>query len=391
MIKFLDLQKITVQYSDEIHDAVDRVVDSGWYLQGEENKKFEEEYSKFIGTKYCIGVANGLDALIWILRAYIELGIMKEGDEVIVPANTYIASILAITENNLVPVLVEPDINTLQIDDTRIEEAITPRTKAIMIVHLYGRCAYTDKIGEICKKHSLKLIEDNAQAQGCYFTSTNQQINKSTQKRTGSIGDAAGHSFYPGKNLGAFGDAGAVTTNNEELANTIRTLANYGSSKKYVFKYTGRNSRLDEIQAAVLSVKLKYLDKDNAHRKEIAKYYIEHIKNPKIILPKIEDYNSHVFHIFPILCEKREDLQNYLTENGVQTLIHYPIPPHLQECYLNSEKVKSKREKIRGGELKVQSDLSITKRIHDQELSLPISPVMSLEEAKIVVELINMF
>ncbi len=380
MIKFLDLQKITAQYSDEIHKAVDRVVDSGWYLQGEENKKFEEEYSKFIGTKYCIGVANGLDALIWILRAYIELGVMKEGDEVIVPANTYIASILAITENNLVPVLVEPDINTFQIDENKIEEAITPKTKAIMIVHLYGRCAYTDKIGEICKKHNLKLIEDNAQAQGCYFTSTPQHLNTSTLKRTGSIGDAAGHSFYPGKNLGAFGDAGAVTTDNEELANTIRTLANYGSSKKYVFKYTGRNSRLDEIQAAVLSVKLKYLDKDNAHRKEIAKYYIENIKNPKIILPKVNDYDSNVFHIFPILCEQREELQNYLTENEVQTLIHYPIPPHLQECYQNNSKLKTQNSK-----------LSITERIHNEELSLPISPVMSLEEAKIVVEFINKF
>ncbi|MDD4685249.1 MAG: DegT/DnrJ/EryC1/StrS family aminotransferase [Bacteroidales bacterium] len=390
MIKFLDLQKITAQYSDEIHAAVDRIVDSGWYLQGEENKKFEEEYSKFIGTKYCIGVANGLDALIWILRAYIELGIMKEGDEVIVPANTYIASILAITENNLVPVLVEPDINTFQIDENKIEEAITPKTKAIMIVHLYGRCAYTDNIGVICKKHNLKLIEDNAQAQGCVYTPQSPKgegDNKSVSpfrglggKRTGSIGDAAGHSFYPGKNLGAFGDAGAVTTDNEELANTIRTLANYGSSKKYVFKYTGRNSRLDEIQAAVLSVKLKYLDKDNAHRKEIAKYYIENIKNPKIILPKIVDYNSHVFHIFPILCEQREKLQNYLTENGVQTLIHYPIPPHKQECYLNSEKLKVKSEKF-----------VITERIHNEELSLPISPVMSIEEAKVVVELINKF
>ena len=380
MIKFLDLQKITAQYSDEIHAAVDRVVDSGWYLQGEENKKFEEEYSKFIGTKYCIGVANGLDALIWILRAYIELGIMKEGDEVIVPANTYIASILAITENNLVPVLVEPDINTFQIDENKIEEAITPKTKAIMIVHLYGRCAYTDKIGEICKKHNLKLIEDNAQAQGCYFTSTPQHLNTSTQKRTGSIGDAAGHSFYPGKNLGAFGDAGAVTTDNEELANTIRTLANYGSSKKYVFKYTGRNSRLDEIQAAVLSVKLKYLDKDNAHRKEIAKYYIENIKNPKIILPKVDDYDSNVFHIFPILCQQRDELQNYLTENGVQTLIHYPIPPHQQECYQSNFKLQFLIFKF-----------EITERIHNEELSLPISTVISFDEAKIVVEFINKF
>lgn len=390
MIKFLDLQKITAQYSEEIHEAVDKVVDSGWYLQGEENKKFEEEYSKFIGTKYCIGVANGLDALIWILRAYIELGIMKEGDEVIVPANTYIASILAITENNLVPVLVEPDINTFQIDENKIEEAITPKTKAIMIVHLYGRCAYTDKIGEICKKHNLKLIEDNAQAQGCVYTPQSPKgegDNKSVSpfrglggKRTGSIGDAAGHSFYPGKNLGAFGDAGAVTTDNEELANTIRTLANYGSSKKYVFKYTGRNSRLDEIQAAVLSVKLKYLDKDNAHRKEIAKYYIENIKNSKIILPKVNDYDSNVFHIFPILCEQREELQNYLIENGVQTLIHYPIPPHQQECYESNFNLQI-----------TNCNLKITERIHNQELSLPISPVMSLKEAMIVVELINKF
>ncbi len=395
MIKFLDLQKITAKYSDEIHEAVDRVVDSGWYLQGEENKKFEEGYSKFIGTKYCIGVANGLDALIWILRAYIELGIIKEGEEVIVPANTYIASILAITENNLVPVLVEPNINTFQIDENKIEEAITPKTKAIMIVHLYGRCAYTDKIGEICKKYNLKLIEDNAQAQGCYHISEkvkgksdpqnevqeprNYEVMRE-QLRTGSIGDAAGHSFYPGKNLGAFGDAGAVTTDNEELANTIRTLANYGSSKKYVFKYTGRNSRLDEIQAAVLSVKLKYLDKDNAHRKEIAKYYIENIKNPKIILPQVEDYNSHVFHIFTILCQQRDELQNYLTENGVQTLIHYPIPPHLQECYQSNFKLQFLNFKF-----------EITERIHNEELSLPISPVMSMEEAKIVVELINKF
>jgi len=379
MIQFLDLQKITAQHSDEIHEAVNRVVDSGWYLQGEENKKFEEEYSKFIGTKYCVGVANGLDALIWILRAYIELGIIKEGEEVIVPANTFIASILAITENNLVPVLVEPDINTFQLDENKIEEAITSKTKAIMIVHLYGRCAYTDKIGEICKKHNLKLIEDNAQAQGCCYVSEKVK-GKSEKCLTGSIGDAAGHSFYPGKNLGAFGDAGAVTTNNEELANTIRTLANYGSAKKYVFKYTGRNSRLDEIQAAVLSVKLKYLDKDNTHRKEIAKYYIENINNPKIILPKVDNYNSHVFHIFPILCEQRDDLQNYLTENGVQTLIHYPIPPHQQECYLVSEKLKVKSD-----------ELKITERIHKEELSLPISPVISFEEAKIVVDLINQF
>ncbi len=382
MIKFLDLQKITAKYQEEIHEAVNRVVDSGWYLQGEENKIFEEDYAKYIGVNHAIGVANGLDALIWIFRAYIELGIMKEGDEVIVPANTYIASILAITENNLVPVLVEPNINNYQIDDSKIEEAITPKTKAILIVHLYGQCAYTDKIGEISKKHNLKLVEDNAQAHGCLFNG----------KKTGSIGDAAGHSFYPGKNLGAFGDAGAVTTNNEELANTVRTLANYGSSKKYVFKYKGRNSRLDEIQAAVLDVKLKHLDEDNAHRKDIAKYYIDNIKHKDIKTPNVKDFSSNVFHVFPILCEKRDELQKYLLNHDVQTLIHYPIPPHQQECYLSSEKVKNKREKVSGGELNITNcKLQITERIHNQELSLPISPVMSLEEARVVVELINKF
>jgi len=369
MIKFLDLQKITAKYSEEIHEAVNRVVDSGWYLQGEENKIFEEDYAKYIGVNHDIGVANGLDALIWIFRAYIEIGIMKEGDEVIVPANTYIASILAITENNLVPVLVEPNIDTYQIDDSKIEEAITSKTKAILIVHLYGQCSYTDKIGEICKIHNLKLVEDNAQAHGCLFNG----------KKTGSIGDAAGHSFYPGKNLGAFGDAGAVTTKDEELAETVRILANYGSSKKYVFKYTGRNSRLDEIQAAILGVKLRHLDEDNARRKEVAKYYIDNITNEDIILPKIKDWNSHVFHIFPILCEKRDKLQKYLLDNGVQTLIHYPIPPHKQECY----QISNLKSQI--------SNLKITERIHNEELSLPISPVMTIEEAKVVVDLLNKF
>ena len=237
MIKFLDLQKITAKYTKEIHEAVNRVVDSGWYLQGKENEKFEADYANYIGTKYAVGCANGLDALIWIFRAYIEMGVMQRGDEVIVPANTYIASILAITENGLKPVLVEPSIESYQIDDSRIEEAITARTKAILIVHLYGQCAYTDRIGGICQKYNLKLVEDNAQAHGCKFYG----------RKTGSLGDAAGHSFYPGKNLGAFGDAGAVTTDDEELAKTVRAVANYGSQKKYVFKYCGRNSRLDEI------------------------------------------------------------------------------------------------------------------------------------------------
>lgn len=363
MIKFLDLKGVTEKYSDELHEAVNRVVDSGWYLQGNENKRFEESYAKYIGSDFCVGVGNGLDALIWIYRAYIEMGVMKPGDEVIVPANTYIASILAITENNLVPVLVEPNINTLEIDDEKIETAITERTKSILIVHLYGRCAYTDKIGNLCKKYHLKLVEDNAQAHGCRFR----------DQRTGSLGHAAGHSFYPGKNLGAFGDAGAVTTDDKELADCIRALANYGSQKKYVFKYKGKNSRLDEIHAAVLDVKLRHLDEDNKHRQEIANYYYDNIKNPLIKLPVRMDDENNVYHIYPILCERRDELQQYLTDNGVQTLIHYPIPPHRQECY------------------KEWNHLSfpITEKIHDQELSLPISPVIVNEDIKNVVEIIN--
>lgn len=365
MIKFLDLQKITAKYADEIHAAAKRVIDSGWYLQGKENERFEANYARYIGAKHCVGCANGLDALIWIFRAYIELGIMAPGDEVIVPANTYIATILAITENNLVPVLVEPDESTLQIDDSKIEAAITPKTKAVCIVHLYGRCAYTEKIGELCRSRGLKLVEDNAQAHGCLFNGV----------KTGNLGDAAGHSFYPGKNLGAFGDGGAVTTNDPVLAETIRSLANYGSSKKYVFRYCGRNSRLDEIQAAILDVKLAHLDEDLAARKAVAKYYVEHIKNPKIRVPAVEDWDAHVFHLFPIFCKERDALQNFLTENGVQTLIHYPIPPHKQECYSAWNHLS----------------FPITERIHAEELSLPMSPVMTPEEVQAVVEIVNKF
>lgn len=363
MIEFLDLQKITQKYSDEIHEAVNRVVDSGWYLQGKENEKFEVDYAQYIGTKYAVGCANGLDALIWIFRAYVEMGVMQPGDEVIVPANTYIASILAISENGLKPVLVEPSIETYQIDDSKIEAVISERTRAILIVHLYGQCAYTDKIGELCKKYSLKLMEDNAQAHGCMFKG----------QKTGSLGDAAGHSFYPGKNLGAFGDAGAITTDNGELAKVVRAVANYGSQKKYVFKYCGRNSRLDEIQAAVLDVKLKHLDEDIAIRKEIAKYYIDYITNPDIITPIVKDWNAHVFHIFTIRCKRRDELQKYLADNGVQTIIHYPIPPYKQECY------------------KEWNNLSfpITEQIHDEELSLPMSPVMTKEEIVTIVCLLN--
>lgn len=362
-VPFLSLKDVTDKYTSEIHEAVNRVVDSGWYLQGKENEQFEKDYSSYIGTKYCVGCANGLDALIWIFRAYIEMGVMKKGDEVIVPANTYIATILSITENSLVPVLVEPNINTLEIDDSLIEEKITSKTKAICIVHLYGQCAYTKKIGELCKKYNLKLIEDNAQAHGCIFEG----------KKTGSIGDAAGHSFYPGKNLGALGDAGAVTTNDENLAATIRSLANYGSSKKYVFKYQGRNSRLDEIQAAILDVKLKHLDDDVELRKKVAKKYLEGIKNPKIVLPKIFDWNQHVFHLFPIMCENRDELQNYLTTKEIGTNIHYPIPPHKQECY------------------KEWNDLSlpVTEKIHAAELSLPMSPTLTGEQIDYVIDCLN--
>lgn len=362
-VPFLSLKDITDKYKDEIHEAALRTIDSGWYLQGKENETFETDYSKYIGTKYTIGCANGLDALIWIFRAYIELGVMKEGDEVIVPANTYIATILAITENNLVPVLVEPNPDTLQIDDSKIEEKITDKTKAIAIVHLYGQCAYTDKIGELCKKYNLKLIEDNAQAHGCVYKGT----------KTGAIGDAAGHSFYPGKNLGALGDAGAVTTNNPGLAQAVRSLANYGSQKKYVFQYCGRNSRLDEIQAAILDVKLKHLDEDVKLRKEVAKKYLSGITNPKIKLPKIFDWDQHVFHIFTILTEDREGLQKYLTEKEIGTNIHYPIPPHKQECY------------------KEWNNLSfpVTEKIHQQELSLPMSPCLTDEQIQYVIDAIN--
>jgi dTDP-4-amino-4,6-dideoxygalactose transaminase len=385
-IPFLSLHDVTAKYKDEIHEAVLRVVDSGWYLQGKENEQFEKHYAEYIGTKHCIGCANGLDALIWIFRAYIELGVMQPGDEVIVPANTYIATILAITENGLVPVLVEPRKDTLQIDDSLIEERITDRTKAICIVHLYGRLACTQHILDLCEKYGLKLIEDNAQAHGCTMPIPNSQSPIAT-KRTGSLGDAAGHSFYPGKNLGALGDGGAVTTDDDELAAAIRALANYGSQKKYVFKYTGRNSRLDEIQAAVLDVKLRHLDEDLKARQAIAAYYYDNINNPLITLPKRLPDSENVYHLFPILVkgdgllaigDRRDELQKYLAENGVGTVIHYPIPPHLQECYQNHTSLQER-----------DGDRLITEMLADCELSLPISPTMTLEEAAEVVRLIN--
>lgn len=369
MIPFLSLKDVTALHGDEIKAAVTRVLNSGWYLQGDENKRFESHYADYIGAKYCIGCANGLDALIWIFRAYIELGVMQPGDEIIVPANTYIATILSITENGLKPVLVEPRLDTLEIDDERIEAVITSKTKAICIVHLYGRLAYTEKIGQLCKQYGLKLIEDNAQAHGCVYSQTGQ--------RTGSIGDAAGHSFYPGKNLGALGDGGAVTTNDEALAAVVRALANYGSTRKYVFKYTGRNSRLDEIQAAVLDVKLKYLEQDNAHRKQVANYYYDHISHPLVTLPVRLPDEQNVYHLFPILVGegKRDALHDYLEQHGVGTVIHYPIAPHKQECYREWNTMS----------------FPITEQIAEQELSLPIGPCLNVEEMKYIVQTINVF
>lgn len=378
-IPFLSLKDVTALHGAEINEAVTRVVNNGWYLQGKENEQFEKDYSEFIGCKHTIGCANGLDALIWIFRAYIEMGEMKAGDEVLVPANTYIATTLSITENGLVPVCIEPKPNTLEIDDDLIEAAITPRTKAIAIVHLYGRIAYTDKIGEICKKYNLKLIEDCAQSHGCKYVDG---------RVTGNIGDAAGHSFYPGKNLGALGDGGAVTTNDPELAAAVRALANYGSQRKYVFKYSGRNSRLDEIQAAVLDVKLKYLVEDNAKRKVVAHYYYEHINNPLITLPDLLPDEQNVYHLFPIIISgkdastglsNRDRLHDYLEENGVGTVCHYPIAPHKQECYAKEAWNIP------------QLSLPITERLADEELSLPIGPAITLEEVAQVVELINKF
>ena len=371
-IPFLSLKDVTALHGDEINEAVHRVVNGGWYLQGKENEQFETNYSKFIGTKYTIGCANGLDALIWIFRAYIEMGVMKPGDEVIVPANTYIATILAITENNLVPILCEPKANTLEIDDELIEGLITPKTKAIAIVHLYGRIAYTEKIGELCKKYNLKLVEDCAQSHGCKFK--DGQI-------TGSIGDAAGHSFYPGKNLGALGDGGAVTTNDSELAAAVRALANYGSQKKYVFKYAGLNSRLDEIQAAVLDVKLKYLVQDNKHRQEVAKMYYEGIENPLITLPDRLDDAQNVYHLFPVLVGdgKRDALHDYLEQKGIGTVCHYPIAPHKQECYAKEAWNTP------------QLSLPITEKLADEELSLPIGPAITQEEVMYVIKTLNEF
>ena len=366
MIKFLDLQQINALHADELRRAMDSVLDSGWYLQGEQNRAFEREYADFIGTRHCVGCGNGLDALTLILRAYMELGRLRPGDEVIVPANTYIASILAVTRVGLRPVLVEPSEATLQIDPARIESALTGRTRAVMIVHLYGRNAMCGEIADLCRRHSLLLIEDNAQAHGCRWG----------DRLTGSLGDAAGHSFYPGKNLGALGDGGAVTTDDEELAAIIRSLANYGSSRKYVFPYRGVNSRLDELQAAVLRVRLRYLERENEHRQRAAALYRELLADAPVDLPAAMPRSEDVHHIFPVFSDRRDELQQYLASNGVQTLIHYPIPPHLQECYAGCWP---------------DAVLPVTERIHRRELSLPISPVITDAEIERVSALLSRF
>jgi dTDP-4-amino-4,6-dideoxygalactose transaminase len=369
MIPFLDLKGINAQYRAELIEACTRVIDSGWYIQGNEHKEFEKEFAEYCGAKHCIGVANGLDALILILRAYKELGVMSDGDEVIVPSNTYIASILAISENGLIPVLVEPDIETYLIDPVKIEEKVTSKTKAILPVHLYGQTCQMDQINAIAKQYNLKVIEDSAQSHGAYFG----------DRRCGNLGDASGFSFYPGKNLGALGDGGAVTTNDDHLAATIRALGNYGSHKKYENLYQGVNSRLDEIQAAMMRVKLKHLDAETQKRREIATYFLQNIKNDKIILPiqnlafKIQNYPNHVWHLFVIRTENRDKLQKYLSDNGIQTLIHYPLAPHKQVAYKKWN----------------HESYPISEKIHYEVLSLPISGVQTLEDTKVIVDCLN--
>ena len=368
MIKFLDLQKINALYADELKKAAAEVIDKGWYLQGEQNKRFETKLATFenVAADNVVAVANGLDALRLILRAYMETGVIQEGDEVIVPANTYIASILSVTDNRLKPALVEPSLETYNIDIDKIEAAITAKTKAIMVVHLYGRVVWNEKLEVLAKKYNLKIIEDNAQAIGAAWNG----------RRTGTLGDAAGFSFYPGKNLGALGDSGAVICRDLELAKVVRTLANYGSSQKYVFDYCGYNSRMDEIQAAFLSVKIDYILEENQRRREIADYYCQHITNPKIILPQQPaNPEEHVQHLFVVRTQKRDALQQYLTDNGIQTLIHYPIPPHKQECYRAWN----------------NQSYPITEQIHREVLSLPISPVMTESDMDAVVKTVNLY
>ena len=361
MTKFLDLQKINNRFRVQMDARIKAVLDKGWYLEGEENETFARNFAKFCGTKFALGVANGLDAINLIIKAY-EFGV---GDEIIVPSNTYIATILAISQNGCTPVLVEPDIDTYNINPDLIETKITPKTKAIIVVHLYGQAVQMQKIWALAQKYNLKIIEDSAQAHGAIYEG----------KRVGNLGDASAFSFYPGKNLGALGDGGGITTNDEALFRKIKAIANYGSDRKYHHIYKGVNSRLDEIQAAVLDIKLAHLDEDNARRREIAKIYLEQIKNPKIILPKAYDESACVWHCFVVRTKKRDEFEAYLNQNGVQTIIHYPTPPHKQGAYSEW----------------AQQSYPLSEQIHATIISLPISPVMSDDEVQKVVEVVNAY
>ena len=372
MIKFLDIAKINQQYKNDFLNIVSKTIDSGQLILGEEVQAFEKEYAEYIGTNYCIGVGNGLDALRLIFRAYLELGSFKPEDEIIVPANTYIASILAISENHLKPILVDPNLDTYNIDPVNIEKAITSKTKAILIVHLYGQNAFTNKIAEIANKYDLKIIEDNAQAHGAMYKG----------KKTGSLGEASGHSFYPGKLLGALGDGGAVTTNNKDLADVIRALGNYGSSQKYIHNYKGLNSRLDELQAGFLKIKLSYLNEEIKHRRILAAYYSNHLDPNKFILPKLIDNNqpiidnvTHSWHLYVIRHPERDRLQEYLYSKGIESIIHYPIPPHKQKAYQELSHLS----------------LPVTEKISNEVLSLPISQVQTIEDTERIVRILNEF
>ena len=366
MIPFLDIQKITASFQPRLTEVIQRVVDSGCYVKGDQVKEFEQRYATFIGSRFCVGVGNGFDALRLIFKAWIERGDMKEGDEVIVSANTYIASMLAVSENRLVPVLVEPDLNTFNIDADQITKRISRRTRAILIVHLYGRNAMTPDIKALAEKHQLKVVEDNAQAAGC----------RSGAYRTGSLADAAAHSFFPSKNLGALGDGGAVTTNDASLAEMVRTLGHYGSHKKGINDVKGVNSRLDEIQAAVLGVKLDRLDADNAIRRKVADYYLRSIANPHLVLPKEPlTRDEHVWHLFVVRSAVRDALQRHLRDQGIETIIHYPVSPHQQQAYREMNGMS----------------LPLTEQIHRQVLSLPLNPVMTTFEIEAVAEAVNAF
>ncbi|MDA9656076.1 DegT/DnrJ/EryC1/StrS family aminotransferase [Flavobacteriales bacterium] len=365
MIKFLDLQKINAQYTKELKEAANRIIDSGWYLMGKELDSFEKNYADFCGVQHCLGVANGLDALRLIFKAYLEMGVMQKGDEVIVPSNTYIASVLAISDNDLVPVFVEPNKETFNLDSSLLNQALTKKTKAVLIVHLYGQISVDEQMLNFCSKNNLKLIEDAAQSHGAIWNG----------KVSGGIGDAAGHSFYPGKNLGALGDAGAVSTNDQLLAKTIAALRNYGSEEKYKNIYQGLNSRLDEIQAAFLSIKLKYIQDDIDKRREIANYYLNNIKNKDVILPTVKEQQGHVWHLFVLRSNKREVLQNYLNRNGVETLVHYPIAPNKQLAYKEFNNLT----------------FPITQILSNEVLSLPINGLLKTKELERIVELLNNF